>query len=39
MFRRKINKFRNHYNYIFTAVNLFTILVLAFIIYTMPWEF
>jgi hypothetical protein len=39
MLRRKFNKFRNQYNFIFTAINLFTTLILAFIIYTMPWEF
>ncbi len=39
MLRRKINKFRSQYNLIFTGVNLFTTLILAFIIYTMPWEF
>ena len=39
MLRRKFNNFRTQYNVIFTAVNLFTTLVLAFIIYTIPWEF
>jgi len=38
MFRRKITKFRSQYNIIFTTINLFTTLVLAFIIYIMPWE-
>jgi uncharacterized membrane protein YqaE (UPF0057 family) len=39
MLRRRFYKFRTQYNLIFTAVNLFTTLILALIIYTMPWEF
>jgi len=39
MMRRKFDKLRNQYNYIFTGINLFTVLILAFIIYTMPWDF
>jgi len=39
MIRRRFTKFRNQYNFIFTAINLFTSLILAFIIYTMPWDF
>jgi len=39
IFRRKFNKFRSQYNVIFTGLNLLTVLVLAFIIYIMPWEF
>jgi hypothetical protein len=39
MLRRRFNKFRTEYNFIFTGINLFTSMVLAFIIYTMPWEF
>ena len=38
MFRRKVNKLRVQYNVIFTGINLVVILVLAFIIYTIPWE-
>jgi len=38
MLRRKVDKFRQQYNVIFTAINLFTTLVLGFIIYTMSWE-
>jgi hypothetical protein len=39
MIRRKVNKLRVQYNVIFTGVNLLVILVLSFIIYTIPWEF
>jgi uncharacterized membrane protein YhaH (DUF805 family) len=39
MMRRKFDKLRNQYNYIFTGINLFTVLILSFIIYTMPWDF
>ncbi|MCB8994400.1 MAG: hypothetical protein H6538_02210 [Bacteroidales bacterium] len=39
MLRRKFNKYRPQYNIIFTFINVFTTLVLSFIIYTMPWEF
>ena len=39
MLRRKFNKYRTNYNIIFTGINLFTMLVLAFIIYIIPWEF
>ncbi len=39
MLRRKFDKLRSQYNLIFTVINLFTTLVLAFIIYTMSWEF
>ncbi len=39
MFRRKITKFRKQYNVIFTGINIFTTMVLAFIIYSIPWEF
>lgn len=39
MLRRKFKKFRTEYNFIFTTINVFTILILSFIIYTIPWEF
>jgi len=39
MLRRRFNKYRTNYNLIFTAINLFTALVLSFIIYIIPWEF
>jgi len=39
MLRRRFNKYRTKYNIIFTAINLFTMLVLSFIIYIIPWEF
>jgi len=39
MLRRKIKKFRNEYNLIFTGINILVILVLLFILYTIPWEF
>jgi hypothetical protein len=39
MFRRKVIKLRVQYNVIFTGINLAVILILSFIIYTIPWEF
>jgi hypothetical protein len=39
MLRRKVDKLRTAYNIIFTAVNLFVILALSFILYTYPWKF
>jgi uncharacterized membrane protein YhaH (DUF805 family) len=39
MLRRKFDKYRTKYNIVFITINLFTTLVLAFIIYTIPWEF
>ena len=39
MLRRKVDKLRVQYNVIFTGINLAVILILAFIIYRIPWEF
>ncbi len=39
MLRRKVDKLRVQYNVIFTGINLTVIIILVFIIYTIPWEF
>jgi hypothetical protein len=39
MLRRRFDKYRTKYNIVFIGINLFTTLVLAFIIYSIPWEF
>jgi len=39
MLRRKVDKLRVQYNVIFTGINFAIILILAFIIYRIPWEF
>jgi hypothetical protein len=38
MLRRKVIKMRAEYNIIFTVINMIVIMVLSFILYTIPWE-